>query len=82
MGGADLIVFTGGVGENDFVVRDASAKIWNIWVSFSTNRLMMEFGQDIVISKPESKVKVAAVATNEELVIASDTFRLLKKRSE
>ena len=38
--------------------------------------------RDIIISTPDSKVKVAAVTTNEELVIASDTFRLLKKRSE
>ena len=39
-------------------------------------------GEDTLLSTPDSKVKVAVIATNEELVIASDTFRLTKKRSE
>jgi len=83
MGGADLIVFTGGVGENDFVVRERVCENMEyMGVVFDKQANDGVRGQDIVISKPESKVKVAAVATNEELVIASDTFRLLKKRSE
>ena len=83
MGGADMIVFTGGVGENDFVVRERVCENMEyMGVVFDKQANDGVRGQDIVISKPESKVKVAAVATNEELVIASDTFRLLKKRSE
>lgn len=39
-------------------------------------------GKDVVLSAPDSRVKVVTIATNEELVIASDTFRLTKKRSE
>ena len=39
-------------------------------------------GEDTLLSTPDSKVKVAVIATNEELVIASDTFRLSQKRSE
>ena len=86
MGGADLIVFTGGVGENqcnDYLVRE--------WVCEGMEYMGILFdkeandgvrARDIIISTPDSKVKVAAVTTNEELVIASDTFRLLKKRSE
>lgn len=83
MGGADLIVFTGGVGENDFIVRERVCENMEyMGVLFDKQANDGVRGQDVIISKPESKVKVAAVATNEELVIASDTFRLLKKRSE
>ncbi len=81
MCGADLIVFTGGVGENDCLVRE--------WVCDGMEYMGVQFdrqandgvhGEDVIISTPDSRVKVAAVTTNEELVIASDTFRLLNNR--
>ena len=40
------------------------------------------YGEDAIISLPNSPVKVVVATTNEELVIASDTFRLLRKRPE
>ncbi len=78
MGGVDLIVFTGGVGENSKEMRE--------WVCSGLEFMGVEFdaeannvrGEDRILSKPGSKVKVAVVATNEELVIASDTYNLVK----
>ena len=83
MGGADLIVFTGGVGENDYLVRECVCEgMEYMGILFDKEANDGVRARDIIISTPDSKVKVAAVTTNEELVIASDTFRLLKKRSE
>jgi len=78
MGGVDLIVFTGGVGENSKEMRE--------WVCSGLEFMGVEFdreanevrGEDKLLSKPQSKVKVAVVATNEELVIATDTYNLVK----
>lgn len=81
--GADAIVFTGGVGENEPIVRAAVCKglegmgiVLDTELNVSCNR------GDAVINKPESKVKVVISCTDEELVIASDTFRLLRTRPE
>ncbi len=83
MGGVDLIVFTGGIGENDFLVRQWSCEnLEYMGVEFDNAANDGVRGKDVLLSKPSSKVKVVAVTTNEELVIASDTFRLTKKRSE
>ncbi|MDE5637871.1 MAG: acetate kinase [Alistipes sp.] len=78
MGGVDLIVFTGGVGENSKELRES--------VCSNMEFLGLEFdreannvrGEDKILSTPSSKVKVAVVATNEELVIATDTYNLVK----
>ncbi|MBE6194980.1 MAG: acetate kinase [Rikenellaceae bacterium] len=78
MGGVDLVVFTGGVGENSPELRE--------WVcndmAFMGIELNKELnkgirGVDTLISSENSKVKVAVIATNEELVIAQDTYRLI-----
>lgn len=83
LGGVDLIVFTGGVGENDYYVRAESCRgLEFMGVEFDYELNDLKRSVDLVLSKPESKVKVVVVATNEEFVIASDTFRLTKKRSE
>jgi acetate kinase len=77
MGGVDLIVFTGGVGENQWQTR---ARVCNglefMGVDFdpATNDGLR--GRDAVISRPGSRVTVAVVTTDEELVIARDTYRL------
>lgn len=78
MGGLDLVVFTGGVGENDPSFRE--------YVCSNMEFLGLEFdadincglrGKDTIISKPGSRVKAALIATNEELVIATDTFSIV-----
>ena len=83
MGGVDLIVFTGGVGENGPEFRESVCSgLEFMGVEFDKEANTGVRGKDRILSKPASKVKVAVISTNEELVIASDTFRLLKKRSE
>ncbi len=77
MGGVDMIIFTGGVGENQFSSR---ARICSglefMGVEFDTAANDGLRGRDAIISKPSSRVVVAVVTTDEELVIARDTYRL------
>lgn len=83
MGGIDLIVFTGGVGENNPWLRKAVCRgLEFMGVRFDDAANDGVRSQDKVLSAADSRVKVAVTATDEEFVIASDTFRLLKKRSE
>lgn len=83
MGGVDLVVFTGGVGENGPETREAVATgLEFMGIEFDTAANDKVRGKDKLLSKESSRVKVVVATTDEELVIASDTFRLLKKRSE
>ncbi len=80
MGGLDLLVFTGGVGENGPETREAICKgleFTGLLFDHDKNEGLRSKLQEI--SKPESKVKVMVVPTNEELVIANDTMRLVYK---
>lgn len=79
MGGIDLLIFTGGVGENSKDLREYVCKnmeFLGIEIDYSYNDTIR--GRNAIISTPESKVKVAVIATNEELVIATDTYNLTK----
>ena len=79
MGGVDLIVFTGGIGENDFRTRafiGEKCAYLGIDFDFELNNGLR--GKTTLLTKKDSKVKVAVVATNEELVIARDTMKLVK----
>ncbi|MEG0498855.1 MAG: acetate kinase, partial [Alistipes sp.] len=79
MGGVDLIVFTGGVGENsDDMRRRISEGLEFMGVQFDENRNKGVRGKDTILSADSSKVKVAIIATDEELVIATDTYHLAK----
>lgn len=80
MGGVDAIVFTGGVGENDSAIRQDVCE----HLEFAGVRMDKELndglrGKDTVLSTEDSTIKIVLATTNEELVIASDTFRLLSK---
>ncbi len=76
--GADLIVFTGGVGENEKVTRRRVCEgLESMGIIFNHEVNDASRGKDVIISQPESKVKVVVATTDEELVIANDTFRLL-----
>lgn len=80
MGGVDAIVFTGGVGENDWVTRQNAVKgleFMGVELDKSKNTGMR--GKTMAISTDASKVSVLVIPTNEELVIASDTFEILDK---
>ncbi len=77
LNGVDLIVFTGGIGENDPDTREyVSKRLEYLGVKFNSELNKGLRGKDTVLSMPDSKVKVAIIATNEELVIAGDTMRL------
>lgn len=80
MGGCDLIVFTGGIGENDPVLREkVSSKFAYMGVEFDAEANKGVRGKDKLLTKPESRVKVMAITTNEELVIATDTRNIVSK---
>lgn len=81
MGGVDAIVFTGGVGENDFGVRhDVTAKVSKaLGIEFDTELNNRVRGSETLLSKPNSKVQIWLVPTNEELIIAQDTFNLINE---
>ncbi len=79
MGGLDMIIFTGGVGENSAELREQSCRgLEFMGVEFDVEGNVGVRGCDKILSKESSKVKVAVIQTNEELVIATDTYNLLK----
>ncbi len=78
MGGCDLLLFTGGIGENAWFMRRPileNMECLGIKIDFSKNDNVM--GEDVILSTPDSKVTTVVVTTDEEYVIASDTFRLV-----
>ena len=78
MNGVDMIVWTGGVGENDDIVRkEVCEGISYLGVDFNEANNNIR-GTEVLLSKPESKVKVVICPTDEELVIAADTYKLTK----
>lgn len=80
MGGVDLIVFTGGIGENDCNARrEICSTLGYLGVEFDNSRNEGVRGEDKILSSDASKVKVVTVTTNEELVIARDTMHLVTK---
>ena len=80
MGGIDLLVFTGGVGENGPEMREYVCKGMEFMgIEFDEAANAGVKGQDKVLSTPKSKVKVVVIGTNEELVIATDTFNIVSK---
>ncbi|MBE6204643.1 MAG: acetate kinase [Rikenellaceae bacterium] len=79
MGGVDLVIFTGGVGENSADLRRYvchNMEFMGIELDDAVNDVTR--GENTIISTADSKVKVAVIATNEELVIATDTYNLTK----
>lgn len=82
MGGVDLIVFTGGVGENSKELREGACsglEFMGIEIDTAANDNAPR-GTDTIISAATSRTKVAVVCTDEELMIASDTYRLVNGR--
>lgn len=79
LGGMDILVFTGGVGENQAVTRSEVCKnmeFMGIELDEELNNSVR--AQEVVISKPTSKVKVVIIPTDEELTIARDTEEILR----
>ena len=79
LGGVDIIVFTGGVGENQCNCRSEVCEglgFMGVKVDLEKNKVR---GEEAVISTDDSKVKVVVIPTDEELMIASDTMAILSK---
>lgn len=78
MNGVDTIVFTAGLGENDFLVRrDICSYLGYLGITIDETANKQR-GKDIIISTPDSKVTVVVIPTNEELAIARETLNLVK----
>lgn len=77
LNGVDLVLFTGGIGENDQPVREAiCTDMEYLGIEIDKKANLAAKGQDAVLSTPNSKTTVMAITTDEELVIALDTVRL------
>ncbi len=77
MNGVDYIIFTGGVGENQINIRKGICErlsFMGVDIDVEANNMR---GEEKLISKPDSKVKVYVIPTNEELMIAKETLRLI-----
>jgi acetate kinase len=82
LNGLDLLIFTGGIGENDYKMRKMiCSDMESMGIIFDDETNNGARGKDIVISKPESKVTVMAVTTDEEFVIASDTRYIVEQHT-
>ncbi len=80
MGGVDVLIFTGGIGENEKRTRAGVCKgLEFLGIDIDEDVNNSTRGEEMVISKPEAKVKVMVVPTNEELVIAQDTKTIVEK---
>lgn len=79
LGGADVIVFTGGVGENQTSTRETICKsLAYLGVTFNAEANKVR-GSEIEISGPDSKIRVVVIPTDEELMIATDTAEIVGK---
>ena len=77
MNGVDVIAFTAGVGENNFMAREMICEYLGylgVTIDKEANKIR---GEEITISTPDSKTTVMVVPTNEELAIARETLRLV-----
>lgn len=79
MNGVDAIVYTAGVGENSAETRKAISEYFGYLGVKIDDAANSKRGEDIMISTPDSKVKVFVIPTNEELVIARDTCEIVSK---
>lgn len=78
LGGVDIIVFTGGIGENDTRTRNRVMEgLEYLGIDFDYDLSLKTRGKLKTLTREGSKVKVMVVPTNEELVIATDTFDLV-----
>ena len=81
LGGADAIIFTGGIGENGAALREYVAEhfgFMGVKVDPALNEKMIR-GNEGLISTPDSTVEVYVIPTNEELMIARDTKEIVEK---
>ena len=78
IGGADAIIMTGGIGENSTEVRERILKRLGALGIKVDKKANAKRGETIVISTKDSKIPVVVIPTNEELMIARDTVKVLE----
>lgn len=77
MDGVDMIVFTGGIGENDAHIRERiGTKLTYLGVAFDKEKNNNVRGEDTIITSNSNTPKIAVINTDEELMIATDTWTL------
>ena len=76
MGGVDLIVFTAGIGENNPALLLSICSQFEFMGVKMDEQATMQAKGNTMLSTPDSKVKVALIPTDEELVIARDTMQI------
>jgi acetate kinase len=82
MNGVDLIIFTAGIGERDPWARKLVLKDMEfLGIEFDEEANEEAFGKFGVISRPNSRITVMVIPTNEELEIAEETLAAVKKQS-
>ena len=79
MGGMDVLVFTAGVGEKSPFSRSEICKQLGVFGVDISGKLNLVRGEEAEISSEESKVKVYVIPTNEELMIARETEKIIGK---
>ena len=78
MNGVDAIVFTAGVGENDMDMRDLICNdLGNLGIKLDLVKNKVR-GKEAIISRDDSRVSIMLIPTNEELMIARDTYDITK----
>lgn len=81
MGGVDIIAFAGGVGENQSPCREAALEgLEFIGVKLDKELNNKSHGEEVILSTDDSKVKVMLIPTDEELMIASDTYEIVSTK--
>ncbi len=86
LGGCDLIIFSAGIGENSAISREPILKnvekALNLSIDYKLNKEVC-YGKEGLISKPDSPIRVAIIPTNEEIMLATDAYKLyLEKEKE
>ena len=78
MNGCDLLIFTGGIGENAWFMRHAILQDMD-WLGVDVDMALNDCtaGVDGIISRPQSRVATLVVTTDEELAIAIDTYKIV-----
>lgn len=80
LNGADILVFTGGIGENsDPVRKDICDGLSYLGIKIDEKINKTVHGKEQIISTPDSKIQVIVIPTDEELTIASDTEEIVSK---
>ena len=78
LGGLDLLIFTGGIGENDPATRElCCTEMEYMGLEFDPEKNAGIRSKEVLLSKTGSRVKIMTIPTNEELVIAEHTYRIV-----